>query len=274
MLVSLGHEITHDMDNQDKKFISNDTNQNIYATNFGNNLAFYTDKALYIVDDKSLASTNNHSSGKVTEYPSIFNTDYIFKDNNQLFTKMDKSKGDDLIFHGGFQGSGALTTSGALGGGKFANFKFENRKLVVEIGDYWSAEIGAGTPTISGAIELGIVFTNNVDDFRGGYLTHGGSGPLPFLPKSFSGGVDIITTSINKETKKSTGGVSVNVSAGKGLPFEGHVKMGKTEATINNTKVLYDFNPKINDIKNTINNTRDKIYNFFGIKNENKDKDK
>jgi len=96
LLVSLGHEITHDMDNQDKKFISNDTNQNIYATNFGNNLAFYTDKALYIVDDKSLASTNNHNSGKVTEYPSIFNTDYIFKDNNHLFTKMDKSKGDDM----------------------------------------------------------------------------------------------------------------------------------------------------------------------------------
>jgi len=46
--------------------------------------------------------------------------------------------------------------------------------------------------------------------------------------------------------------------------------MGKTEATINNTKELIDFNPTINRINNTI----DSIYNFFGIKNENKDKDK
>jgi len=257
LLVSLGHEITHDMDKQDNKFISNDTDQNTYATNFGNNLAFYTDKALYIVDDKSLASTNSHNQGKVTEYSSVFNTDYILKENNQLFTKMDKD--------------GALVKSGAVSGGWFANFKFENRKLVRETGTYKNIELlGAGTPTISAGGEVGIVFTNNVDNFKGPYLTHGASAKY----KKATIGVGISSTAINKETNQSTIGVSVNVSASKGLPVEGHVRIGNTEATINNTKVLYDFNPTINYINNTINTTKDKIYNWFGIKNENKDKDK
>ncbi|RXJ94476.1 hypothetical protein CRU94_08460 [Arcobacter sp. AHV-9/2010] len=96
LVSSTGHEIMHDMDKQKEIFISNDKDQNIYATNFGNNLAYYVNGALYIVNGGNLASTNNHNLGIVTEYPSVFNTNNLLTGNNKEFAGLDKNNGDDL----------------------------------------------------------------------------------------------------------------------------------------------------------------------------------
>ncbi|WP_208989888.1 hypothetical protein, partial [Aliarcobacter skirrowii] len=86
----------HDMDKQNNIFVANDKDQNIYATNFGDNLAYYTDGALNIVNGGNLASTNNHNNGVVTEYPSVFNTNNLLNANNKEFANINKSGGDDL----------------------------------------------------------------------------------------------------------------------------------------------------------------------------------
>ncbi|RXI36862.1 hypothetical protein CRU99_13165 [Malaciobacter mytili] len=90
LVSSLGHEITHDMDNQDGKFKANDKDQNKYATNFGDDLAFYTQGALNIVKGGSLANINNHNGGN-------FNDNTLVK-NNDSFSNLDKSVGDDTIY--------------------------------------------------------------------------------------------------------------------------------------------------------------------------------
>ncbi|QOG12447.1 hypothetical protein [Arcobacter sp. FWKO B] len=71
----------------------------LYATNFGNNLAFYTDLALDIIKGGSLADTNNHNQGVVTEYQSVFNTSNILIGNNKEFVNINKSAGDDLTYN-------------------------------------------------------------------------------------------------------------------------------------------------------------------------------
>ncbi len=96
LIASLGHEISHDMDKQDKIFVSNDKDQNIYATNFGEDLAFYTNGALSIITGGSLADTNTHNQGIVTSVPSVFNiSNNLLNRNNVQFSSLDKSGGDD-----------------------------------------------------------------------------------------------------------------------------------------------------------------------------------
>ena len=83
-------------------YVSNDKDQNIYATNFGEDLAFYTNGALSIMTGGSLASTNTHNSGRVTSQASIFNTSNdMLMSNNALFASIDKSSGDDLTAQDG-----------------------------------------------------------------------------------------------------------------------------------------------------------------------------
>ncbi len=89
LISSSGHEITHDMDKQAGIFISNDKDQNIYADNFGNDLADYTNKALDIVDSSSIASINNHNNKNSN----------LIKINNEEFKRIDKSIGDDRQLH-------------------------------------------------------------------------------------------------------------------------------------------------------------------------------
>ena len=86
--------MTHAMDNQDGTLKLNDTDQNNYANNFGDDLAFYTDNALEYTNGSSLASTNNHNQEQVTSKPSIFNT---LDRNNVEFAGLDKTGGDDSI---------------------------------------------------------------------------------------------------------------------------------------------------------------------------------
>ncbi|MDN5104866.1 hypothetical protein O8C79_06120 [Aliarcobacter butzleri] len=96
LVSSTGHEIMHDVDKQKGIFIAKDKDQNIYATNFGNNLAYYVNGALYIVNGGSLSSTNNHNNGVVTQYPSVFNTNNVLSGNNKEFANINKNGGDDL----------------------------------------------------------------------------------------------------------------------------------------------------------------------------------
>ena len=96
LLESLGHEMTHAMDNQDGTLKLNDTDQNNYANNFGDDLAFYTGNALDYTNGSSLAPTNNHNQEQVTSKPSIFNT---LDRNNAEFIGLDKTGGDDLSIH-------------------------------------------------------------------------------------------------------------------------------------------------------------------------------
>ena len=97
LITTLGHELTHDMDKQAKIYVSNDLDQNIYATNFGEDLAFYTQGALSIITGESLADTNTHNQGIVTSAPSVFNSsNAMLNTNNQEFASIDKSGGDDL----------------------------------------------------------------------------------------------------------------------------------------------------------------------------------
>ena len=77
-------------------YVSNDIDQNIYATNFGEDLAFYTNGALNIITGGNLASINNHNNGIVTQVPSVFNnSNNLLNSNNQEFASLDKSGGDD-----------------------------------------------------------------------------------------------------------------------------------------------------------------------------------
>jgi hypothetical protein len=103
LVETVGHEMTHAMDNQDGILILNDADQNNYANNFGEDLSFYTSNALDYTHDGSLASTNTHNQGRVTSYPSVFNDSTLVK-NNREFATLDKSLGDDLsiFIHGTF----------------------------------------------------------------------------------------------------------------------------------------------------------------------------
>ncbi|MCV6599368.1 MAG: hemagglutinin repeat-containing protein, partial [Alphaproteobacteria bacterium] len=107
LITTLGHETQHSMDEQAGTFKPNDEDQNEYATNFGKDVAFYTDGALGYTTGGSLATTNSHNSGQPTSTPSVFN-DNTFANNNLEFDGVDKSKGDDfkayLIDHGSRNG--------------------------------------------------------------------------------------------------------------------------------------------------------------------------
>ncbi|PSM51622.1 hemagglutinin repeat-containing protein, partial [Campylobacter blaseri] len=99
LITSLGHEMTHAIDNQKGILILNDPDQNRYATIFGKDLADFSNKALNIITDKSLAKTNNHNLDIVTTNNSIFNTSHnTLINNNKEFINLDKSKGDDKIY--------------------------------------------------------------------------------------------------------------------------------------------------------------------------------
>jgi hypothetical protein len=94
LVATIGHETQHSMDEQKGIYIQNDKDQNKYASNFGENLSFYTSQALDQTDEGSLASTNSHNSGQITSVPSVFN-DNTIKNNNANFANVDTSKGDD-----------------------------------------------------------------------------------------------------------------------------------------------------------------------------------
>lgn len=111
LLESLGHEMTHAMDNQDGTLKLNDTDQNNYANNFGDDLAFYTDNALEYTNGSSLASTNNHNQEQVTSKPSIFNT---LDRNNAEFTGLDKMGGDDREITLGIRSFAPVETFGDI----------------------------------------------------------------------------------------------------------------------------------------------------------------
>ena len=83
-----GHETQHAMDAKDN--LKADEN---YATNFGEDVSFYTSQALDQVTGQSFADTNNHV-GTVTSKPSIFN-DALLNANTQAYSSIDKSQGED-----------------------------------------------------------------------------------------------------------------------------------------------------------------------------------
>jgi filamentous hemagglutinin len=120
LVETVGHEMTHAMDNQDGILILNDADQNNYANNFGEDLSFYTSNALDYTHDGSLASTNTHNQGRVTSYPSVFNDSTLVK-NNREFATLDKSLGDDAIYmHGG-----KVVATDGINDGKVINLTVE-----------------------------------------------------------------------------------------------------------------------------------------------------
>jgi hypothetical protein len=112
LLTTLGHETQHNMDDQEQIHKPQDIDQNNYATNFGEDLSFYTSNALDQTYDKEIASTNTHNSGQTTSNPSVFN-DATFVVNNVEFDKVDTSKGDDVGVTGALIGGG-LTLAGQI----------------------------------------------------------------------------------------------------------------------------------------------------------------
>lgn len=102
-------------------------------------------------------------------------------------------------------------------------------------------EAGAGTPSASGGVEAGIMFTGNIKDtFAGQYINHGGT--IGIL------GIDLTNTSINSNTNKSTTGITINGSLGTPLP-EGHIRVGQTNVRIDNREEILDLTPIINFFK-------------------------
>jgi hypothetical protein len=96
LLTTIGHETQHNMDEQKQIYKQNDKDQNTYATNFGEDVASYTDAALDIVANKDLATTNNQNSGQVTQTPSIFNDNTMVNNSKHFNDNVDVSMGDDL----------------------------------------------------------------------------------------------------------------------------------------------------------------------------------
>ncbi|WP_193215708.1 hypothetical protein, partial [Aliarcobacter butzleri] len=166
LVSSTGHEIMHDVDKQKGIFVSKDKDQNIYATNFGNNLAYYTNGALYIVNGGSLSSTNNHNNGVVTQYPSVFNTNNVLSGNNKEFANINKSGGDDWVVQviGGSIGGGSNIYSQYKRNGDSLNLKNINwTELGINIGTgAWSGGASSlGGAIVRGGIASGINETYN-----------------------------------------------------------------------------------------------------------------
>jgi hypothetical protein len=92
LIATVGHETQHSMDDQRQELKLNDADQNNYADNFGEDVAFYTGGALAITHDASLASTNNHQPVQSIE------EHLMVQNNNQEFAGLDKSKGDDYTY--------------------------------------------------------------------------------------------------------------------------------------------------------------------------------
>ncbi len=89
LVATTGHEITHAMDKQDNIFKAGDKDQNVYADNFGDNLASYTNAALDYTSSTNLATTNQHTKPKSLEA-------YLeLQQNNEEFKGLDKGVGDD-----------------------------------------------------------------------------------------------------------------------------------------------------------------------------------
>ena len=94
LIATLGHETQHNIDHQTGELILNDTDQNNYADNFGEDLSFYTSNALDQTNGGTLANTNTHNQGQTTTNPSVFN-DNTFTNNNAEYDGVDKSLGDN-----------------------------------------------------------------------------------------------------------------------------------------------------------------------------------
>ncbi|MBU1883358.1 hypothetical protein KKB80_03780 [bacterium] len=237
LLTTAGHEMSHAIDAR-ARVATDET----YADIYGSNLADYTNFALNYTDQGTLADTNTHNTGQVTSLPSVFN-DNTYATNNAEFSALDKSEGDDLVFYSGGQFSVSGGTSLAASHGNFANYKFEDNKLVVENGTYNSVEAGAGSPSAGVGGEFGIAFTSDVKNvFAGAYLNNGGAaGPF---------GIDVSSTSISDQTKQSSTGITINVSPISTNIPEGHSRIGKTYVNIENKQDLIDFSPIVNFFKN------------------------
>jgi len=81
-----GHETSHAIDAQSKKNYAEGTREG-YATNYGENLANYTDMALNINGYDGMATTNSHT-GNRSEYVT---------NNTAAYNQLDKAKGDDFL---------------------------------------------------------------------------------------------------------------------------------------------------------------------------------
>jgi hypothetical protein len=101
LVTTAGHEAVHAMDQQEGIDITNtDTkaDNDVYATNYGENLAGYTGMALDINGyDGGLASTNNHVGNSTSQ---------SVQENNAVFSGLDKTKGDNALCGGICVGAG------------------------------------------------------------------------------------------------------------------------------------------------------------------------
>jgi filamentous hemagglutinin len=86
------------MDEQKQIYKQNDKDQNNYATNFGEDVSFYTSNALDQTYDADLATTNNHNSGQVTSLSSIFNDNTMVNNSNHFNNNVDVGDGDDRVY--------------------------------------------------------------------------------------------------------------------------------------------------------------------------------
>ena len=87
-IATLGHELSHAMDDQDGTYKAGDADQNRYASNYGNDLARYSNFASEHYGEGTLAATNNRVGNASSQ---------LIGHNNQTFKKLDKSKGDDWL---------------------------------------------------------------------------------------------------------------------------------------------------------------------------------
>jgi hypothetical protein len=95
LVTTTGHETQHAMDNQANIKVTNKADNEVYATNFGNVVADYTNYALSYTGNQSMATTNNHN-GATTSNPSVFNNQ-LLNQNSSEFANVDKSLGEDDV---------------------------------------------------------------------------------------------------------------------------------------------------------------------------------
>lgn len=87
-LTTLGHELAHAQDDQEGTFEPGSQDQNTYATNYGSDFAGYTGFINTTFNNQGLANSNNHQGNQNSS---------LLQKNNQAFSKLDKSKGDDYL---------------------------------------------------------------------------------------------------------------------------------------------------------------------------------
>src|SRR5690554_3277793 len=87
LVTTAGHELSHAMDDRSGNNYSQQDNDT-YANQFGNNFGSYTNTALGVTGNGSMASTNNH----------VGNNSQKVYTQTQSYNALDKNKGDDLLF--------------------------------------------------------------------------------------------------------------------------------------------------------------------------------